>query len=69
MNLIFPKKQVPFNNHEESYDMFVPKNTNPGPGTYKPDRSDFQKIIGRADKTFLLNDNGHINQRSQPYLN
>lgn len=41
MKMIFPKKQVPFNNHEASYQMLLPKNTNPGPGAYKNDRSDF----------------------------
>jgi hypothetical protein len=43
-----------------------------GPGAYYPGRSDFARMMAAngvgPDGTFLFNDNGHINQRSQSYV-
>jgi len=45
---------------------------NLGPGAYHQGRSDFSKTLATKgiseSGSYLLNDNGHINQRTQPYI-
>ena len=43
-----------------------------GPGTYLKKKSDFAKLMASKilgdEGTYLINDNGHINLRSQSYM-
>jgi len=67
MQVLFPKKNVPFNTVEnrDSVLSMNKDNKNPGPGTYHQGRSDFATMMasrGIGDEgTYLINDNGHIN--------
>lgn len=75
MSALYPKKVAPFNATEARQlgKTSSPKLEVPGPGSYQSLRSDFSKTlaakgIGEAG-SYLVNDNGHINQRTQSYVN
>eukprot|EP00354_Favella_ehrenbergii_P001691 CAMPEP_0170463468 /NCGR_PEP_ID=MMETSP0123-20130129/8567_1 /TAXON_ID=182087 /ORGANISM="Favella ehrenbergii, Strain Fehren 1" /LENGTH=347 /DNA_ID=CAMNT_0010728905 /DNA_START=11 /DNA_END=1054 /DNA_ORIENTATION=+ len=66
MAAIYPKKSAPFNSSDKRSKEILQKSISPGPGQYEVINSPSMVGLAVAD-SYIVNDNGHMTQRTQPY--